>query len=367
MFIVVLSLRLSLRSYDLDIFSGPAQELSLSSEFYPPLSNNVRIFDSVFLGMYQRALSIYSDQENNLMIERTTFYNVSTPEPNYGAIYFYTRGNSSLRFVCANRCYTRVTSGSYQFAYISTGTNGYNCMYYCTLANLDNEGVSRYYPISLINGYQWIQGLNSSRNTGYYQYSGPNLYPTQILHMNFSNICHNVAQTHYTFYVTSYYLRQNDFFECNFINNSNQHPSYYVLFFSGTAIQVMERCIFARNKGLLFYGPTNTEGNLIILSCSVAHEYTTNSFTQGRIQIQAFVITAGTITQSHALQHLSTEMCIAEIAAPISESGISAECFAYTPPQTFYLPTDCNSGTNNNAEIFNIISVLQILSVQLIQ
>jgi len=346
----------SLRSSQPNLFSGVPNEFVLANDFFPAMDENVLIRDSIFQNLDMRAISVSIDQKKSCGIERCTFYNVSSPEDNSGAILYNVQGNISLSFVCFERCCTKEV-GNYQSACLKTGKKGIISLYYSTVSDCNGPS-GCYYPMYLKGGIEWVQGLNATKNTQFYYYSCPCFYPYEYLQMNYSSITNNHQTVHYSMHVQCDKANQNDIFMCNLIYNTNDHYSYYVYAFDGPSTTIIERCVIAKNSGMLFLGPT-APGFLFIISSSIAH-YNAGYFTQRVVQIQTYQITDTLITQTHALQHLKTHLCHAEISIPFNESIPSELCFAYTPPQTVPYPTECFQGTLEPASILNIISILKI-------
>ena len=168
----------------------------------------------------------------------------------------------------------------------------------------------------------------------------------------------NVGNGQYSFRIYAINPEQGDIKHCNFIYNRMTDWGNTVFYFYGEASFLIEKCVFARNLGTLFRFHTTTAGNFILLSCSIAHQQSGTFLTTFSATVKTFVLTAGVITQSLALEHLSTIYCIADL--PFSSESISELCLPPTPPQSLPpIPTDCFVESITGSSLINVLTMVK--------
>jgi len=349
-------LGLILRSVNYSLYLNDLTKIQLENAYIPVYLNDYFIKDSFFQSMTFRAVSIYTDQLKNVVIDSTVFYNISSPYHS-GAIYVVTGGNILVNKVCGFRCFTQNPAHTNQFGIVLTGNNYNNGIYYTSLSYCPTQG-DRQYSMQVHFGNQILNGINYSYNTNSGPNSGLYLYETQPFQFLYSNYYNNVGNGQYSFRIYAINPEQGDIKHCNFINNRMTDWGNTVFYFYGEASFLIEKCVFARNLGTLFRFHTTTAGNFILLSCSIAHQYSGTYLATVSATVKSVVVTSVVITQSLALEHLSTVYCIADL--PFSSESISELCLPPTPPQSLPpIPTDCFVESITGSSLINVLTMVK--------
>jgi len=360
---IILFIRLSLRSLDDNCF--PAGPIQIHNVFYPPIPENVQIFDSMFDSLTERAITVFTDRKRNLYLERSTFINISSPD-NTGAIYYQHKGMTFVSFVCGSDCYTQSSTGSHQFAYFVTSSSSNISIFQSTITKCPGIAGSRNYPLYLGNGFEEINGLNLSSISGISNYASLTIAPTEVSRVAFTNIAIISLSGHYSVQVNPNHFKSNSFHNVNIIANIGATSSL-IIWVTGESQTIFERSVFTNNVGRLFYSSTGTYGSFIIVDSFVSHFNSGTTLTTtngaGKIQLLSFTINANSATPSLALEHLNTALCYAQIPFNISQyyEPLSALCLPPTPPQTLpQPPTNCFSNPQE-VQLINLFTVLRPL------
>jgi len=349
-------LELFLRSVNYSLYINDLTPIKIENTYFPAYLDDYYIKDSVFLDLSYRSLSLYTDQYKNIVVDSTLFYNVSSPQ-NYGAVFIVTNGNCLICKACAFKCYSQNPTSSYQFGSITVGIASRNDVLLSSASSCPFEG-NRQHPLSLSNGFINVDMFNLSYNTNTGTYSGIYMSPTQPFSYLYSTHYGNTGNGHYHFRISCGYQVQGDIKYCNFIYNRLTAWGNQLFYYHGEASYLVEKCIFARNLGTLFAANTGTLGSFILLSCSIAHQYSGTYLATVSATVKSVVVTSVVITQSYALEHLSTVYCIADL--PFSSESISELCLPPTPPQSLPpIPTDCFVESITGSSLINVLTMVK--------
>jgi len=342
--LVTVFAKLELRSFDSSCFNNDTNPISIYQLYYPPIPDNLYITNSFFFDSTSRAISVNMDRPKNLVLEFSTFTNVTSPESN-GAIYYYHTGASTMRFVCSSNCYSQLSNGKFQFGSIFAGKQNnltvdyFSCQYF-------TPDSSREHNINFQYGSQKLTGLNISKGSGAYCYHSIYMSLTFNSYLKFSTIESNRCTYYYGFCIESNHFFQNDISHINYINNSVGHYSYSNIYVSGDSITSFTNSVFGLNGGYLFYSAVSANGNFVVQTCSIAHPHSGYVAYGSRIIVNAYTITNTIITVTLGLSHYNTAYCPALIPADLET--ISEMCAPATPAQTLPPPpTECFQNSDN--------------------
>jgi len=354
--------RLMLRSINESCFpSGPFQLYNMPYPFMPEI---VLIVGSTFVSMTKRAISVFVDEKKHLYLEKSTFINVSSPE-NYGAIYYCHKGHTFLTFVCAFRCFTQSSTGSFQFAYLSADLSTNITFFMTSISECPGISGSRNHPLLLNNGFLEVCGLNLSAIKGILNHGSITAYPTEVSRVAFSNIAKIEISNMYSLYYSSNHLKSNYFHNINFVANLLPIFDYYLIYINGTSNTIFERSVFTNNIGWLFCFSTTGMGSLVVVDSFVSHSSSYYLSWGSRVFISSYKIHTGSATPSLILEHLHTALCIAQQPYNVSKyyDLLSPECIPPTPPQTMpNLASYCNAVAQNIQFIPLFASFIYIFS-----
>ena len=316
-----------------------AHPLQYNYKAFPFLDNEYWLWHTVFSTSNNCAISINTDRNITLLVERCSFINISSVNE-AGAIMFVSQGNFCMKTCCSYYCYAN--SGMYHFIYSVVPSTSSQDIFCSTVSRCPHKSISGSYCIYLSAGFSRISNWNLSYNASPSTSYGFSIIARVTLNLNFSTIYGNDMSQN-LFYLSG---NSNSDFQIkfsNFISNTCVSNSYYLLCLDYSNY-VIERNIFGKNRGYLFYVPGQ---RIVYLANVVCHYYGSGSIGNS-YPFTYYSEVNGIVTGTHALEHIHTINCNAQMEYNEPTNNNVTFLPPPTPPRSLYPPpTDCMMMTSS--------------------
>jgi hypothetical protein len=285
-----------------------------------------------------------------LLVESSTFFTCKTSGTG-GAIYFSNSnsGQSVLREVCGNDCWTTGSSGSpFAYIYVKNDATSKNYINYSSITRCVNEGSGTWFITKFQNGRVCCLSVNSTMNriayrSGFYcnSFNDPNSVTGSLLYSSFTD---NNATLHGCVRFEGS-CSNNEIKYCNILRNTQGSLNDQGTIVTDRNLKIEGSCILDNAADYIFFVHYSSY-KITLSNCTV--DKTTNN---GYLTIQS------TVTKSFilALNHMSTQNCHAEYYSAGCPTPITQLC--YTCKNHFHLPRMREIVSLFSLLIFNFIHI----------
>jgi hypothetical protein len=277
-----------------------------------PSNTNVHVSNCLFVSITSSsnggALSCTS--VTLLLVESSSFFSCKTSGNYGGAVYFSnTGGQCVLHQVCGNDCCSTCTSGfTIQFFHsiVNNVISSKNYFNYSSITRCLNENSNSWYAFRLEYGKNCIPSVNISNNRCHgrpVMLCLPTAESNSVTcSLSYCSFADNIATAYGCIFFwatgTKYEIKS-----CNILRNTQVTNTEGTFYTSGN-VMFVDSCIIGNNATCIFY--VTSSSTVTLSNCTVDKTSKTG-----------ILIIQNTVTRSfiHALNHMSTQNCIAEYDA----------------------------------------------------